>query len=706
MATDPICGMWVEERPESLRLTRNNRTYYFCSESCLHQFADPAQSLRHLRARLAVAWPLSIAVVVLTYALPFSGAPFVAAALATVVQVYAGAPFYRGTRDAVRDRGWNMDVLIAVATTTAYVYSVAALALPTRLPHAYFFDASSLIIALILTGNYLEHLVRDRASSALHRLHELLPDTAVVVRSGIDRTVPVGELQVGDRVRVAPGARFPVDGAVRSGATSVDESLLTGESTPVSKATGDKVLAASINGEGAVEIEATKVGEDTFLAEVGRLLTDSEMSRVPLQRTADRIAGVFVPLVLGLAIIAGLFWFFLGGAGVTTAVLVFVTVSITACPCAFGIATPAAIVVGTGRAAESGVLFRGEDAIERAARVDIVVTDKTGTLTAGRPSLTEIRPLGGLATEAVLADAAAVERRSEHVFGRAVTAAAEERRVPIPDASDVQAIPGAGVRGRVGAHEIQVLRSSAVAISTLGYADATVLTRELQLRGRSCSVVLRDAEIVGVLGFRDSIVPGAKEGLHALSEDHIPVVMATGDHDTAARDVAEQLGISEVHAGLTPAGKLEFIQQLTRSGRHVAYVGDGINDAPALQAAEVGIAIGSGADVAREAGGVLLVRSDFRGVPLALRIARRTVGRVRSNLSWAIGYNAILLPVAMGALVPVVGLRLYTVLPVLGALAMGVSSTSVVLNSLSLRWTRLDRRVRAGRPEGRAAPAV
>ncbi|HTW40457.1 MAG TPA: heavy metal translocating P-type ATPase [Thermoplasmata archaeon] len=689
MATDPICGMSVEERPESLHLIRDNRTYYFCSEGCLHQFADPTRSLRQLGFRLAVAWPLSLAVVYLTYVASFAGSPVLAAVLATVVQVYAGAPFYRGTRDALRDRGWNMDVLISVATTTAYAYSVAALALPSRLPHAYFFDASSLIIALILTGNYLEHLTRDRASSALHRLNDLLPTNAIVVRPEGERTVALGEVRAGERVRVVPGARFPVDGVIRSGATSVDESLLTGESTPVSKRAGDRVIAASVNGEGAVEVEAERVGEDTFLAEVGRLLTDSEMSRVPLQRTADRIARVFVPLVLALALLSAMFWYLFGAAGFTVALLVFVSVSITACPCAFGIATPAAIVVGTGRAAESGVLFRGEDAIERAARVDLVVTDKTGTLTGGRPSLSDVRPVGGVAPEAVLEYAASVEFLSEHPLARAVSGAARERRMNVPPAADVRAIPGEGVRGRVGAHEIQVLRSAAVGVTAPGFEDAAVTVRELESQGRSCSEVLRDGAIIGVLGFRDAIGSGVREALHALADDRVPVVMATGDHEAAARAVAAELGISEVHAGLTPAGKLELIHRLQASGRHVAYVGDGINDAPALRAAELGIAIGSGTDVAREAGEVLLVRSDLRGVPTALRLARRTVRRVRSNLSWAIGYNAILLPVAMGALVPIFGLSLYTVLPVIGALAMGLSSTSVVLNSLSLRWTDL-----------------
>ncbi|MGA8542007.1 MAG: heavy metal translocating P-type ATPase [Thermoplasmata archaeon] len=695
MATDPVCGMWVEERPSSLHLVRDNRTYYFCSETCLRQFADPGRAERRLLRRLAIAWPLSVAVVLLTYATSAAEAPIAAAVLATVVQVYAGGPFYAGTRDAIRERGWNMDVLIAVGTTAAYLYSIAALLLPSRLPHEYFFDASALIITLILTGNYLEHLTRDRASSALHRLSELLPQTAQVVRFGVERTVPVGEITVGDRLRVRPGGRFAVDGIVREGESTSNESLLTGESMPVPKGPGSRVLAASLNGEGALEIDATKVGSDTFLAMVGQLLTDSEMARVPLQRTADRIAAVFVPLVLGLAFVAALAWFEFGAAGFTVAVLVFVTVAVTACPCAFGIATPAAIIAGTGRAAEEGVLFRGEDAIERAARIDLVLTDKTGTLTRGRPRLTDARPLGGIPADELLTLAGAVETGSEHPFSRAILLAAQERGLPIPAAANVRAVPGFGVRGTVAGHSVEVTRSSALVPRPLGFVDAISVARAFESEGKSCALVVRDGTALGVLGFQDEIAPEAPEALRALAEDGIPVGMLTGDNEAAAQAVARAVGISEVHSGLTPAGKLEVIRRFQAAGRRVAFVGDGINDAPALAAADLGIAIGSGADVARETGGVLLVRSDFRGVALSLRLARRTVKKVRGNLSWAIGYNAVLLPVALGALVPLFGFSVYALLPVAGALAMGISSTTVVLNSLSLRWVEVDGDARA-----------
>ncbi len=688
MATDPVCGMWVDEGTSTLRLVRDNRTYHFCSESCLQQFADPAVAGRDLARRLTVAWPLAIVVAVLIDAVGTPPALVAAAGLAAIVQVYAGFPFYRGTLDAVRSRSWNMDLLIAVGSTAAFAYSAAALALPSRLPHDYYFDASALILALILTGNYLEHRTRARAGSALRRLGEVVPRTALVLREGRETDVPVGELRVGDRVRVRPGGRFPADGVVRAGATSVDESLMTGESTPVRRSVGDRVLAGSIGLDGLVEIETTSIATDTFVAQVGRLLAAAEMSRVPLKRTADRIAGGFVPAVLGLGLAAGLFWATVGGGGLTVGVLAFVTVVIAACPCAFGIATPAAIVVGTGRAADAGILFRGEESLERAATVDVVVTDKTGTLTAGRPVLAGVRATAGTSEDALLAAAAAVERGSEHPFARAVEAAARARGLAVPPATDLRVEPGRGVSGTVDRLRVEVLgadlRSGSLPDDpTAGAVDAWAGG------GASVSWVRREGRTIGALAFSDPVAPGSAPAVAALRADGVPVIMATGDLEGPARSVAATVGIDEVHAGLRPAEKLELLERLRASGRRVAYVGDGINDAPAIAAADLGIAIGTGTDVAREAGGVLLVRSDLGGVPLALRIARRTVRKVRSNLAWAIGYNALLLPIAAGVLVPWFGFGIYASLPVLGAVAMAVSSTSVVLNSLSLRWVEL-----------------
>jgi P-type Cu+ transporter len=685
MPTDPVCGMFVEDTGDALRLVRENRSYYFCSTSCLATFAEPERERRRLGRRLLIAWPVSVVVLVLTYGTSAAVLAYVSAALAAVVQVYAGAPFYRGAYDAVRHRVGNMDLLIAVATTSAFVYSVAALAQLPGLPRATYFDASSLIITLILTGNYLEQQTRSRAGSAVRRLEELLPRTASRVDQGKETEVPVGELRSGDLVRVRPGARFPVDGTVSSGTTSAEEALLTGEPGPVPKAPGSAVLAGSMNLEGMVEVATAQVGADTFVAEVGRLLTAAELSRVPLQRTADRIAAAFVPFVLSLALIAGIAWYWLGGADFTVAVLIFVTVAITACPCAFGIATPAAILVGTGRAAEEGVLFRGEDAIERAARVDLVLTDKTGTLTSGTVDLASVDPIAPAARQDVLALVAGLESASDHVLARAVRRAAAREGLTAAEIQEVRIEPGEGVRGTKGGQAVGVLRGTAARAQGVDLSEAKSSIDVAEAAGESWSVVLSEGEVRGVLRFRTRTLPGTVEAVQRLRGDGIDVVMVTGDSAAAAKESARELGITRVHSEVRPAEKVAIVRQYRSLGHRVAFVGDGVNDAAALAEADVGIAIGTGAEVAREAGQVLLVRPDFSGVPEALEIARRTVAKVRGNLTWAIGYNLVLLPVAAGALVPWFGLTIYTVLPVFGALAMGISSTTVVLNSLSLR---------------------
>lgn len=690
MATDPVCGMFVDERSAELTLTRENRTYFFCSSSCLEEFAAPERQLAHLRRRLAVAWPLSAVVLALSYLHAPRDWPAIGLVLATAVEFYPGLQFYRGTYDALRSRSWNMDVLIAVGTTVAYAYSVAVVLLPGRLPPNYYFDASSLIVTLILTGNYLEHLTREAARGSIRKLQELLPGTAIVLRNGRETEVPIAEVLAHDSVRVRPGGRFPTDGTIREGRTTVAEAILTGESLPVAKGPGDPVIAGSVNGEGSVMVESTRVGADTFLAQVGQLVTQAETSRVPLQRLADRIAAGFVPAVLVLASVAAAAWYGVG-SGLTVALLVFVSVAITACPCAFGIATPAAIVVGTGRAAEDGVLFKGRDSLERASRTSVVLTDKTGTLTRGEPSLTDLIPVPGEAGDRVLSIAAGLERESEHPLARSVLRAAHDRSVVPLEMSGIESDPGRGVRGSRQGRAYSIVRGAEAPELRTGAGPLASELIRLDAEGKSWSVVLEADRPVGILAFSDEVVRGAGDAIATLTADGIRTVMVTGDHAPAALRVARQVGILETHSDMSPADKLALIREFQARGERVAYVGDGINDAPALAAADLGIAIGSGTDVAKEAGGVILVRPEFAGVALALRVGRATIRKVRGNLTWAIGYNLVLLPVAAGALVPAFGLSVFAVLPITGALAMGLSSASVVLNSLSLRWVSLDR---------------
>ncbi len=688
MATDPICGMYVDERTAELKISRENRTYYFCSATCLHEFAQPERALARLRERLAVAWSLTIVLVAITYFLRFPDSDWAAFALASIVQFYPGLPFYRSTVDAARNRNWNMDVLIAVGTTVAYGYSVVALVAPGRVPSASYFDASALIVTLILTGNYLEHFTRERARGALRHLGELVPATALLLRDGREVEVPVADVNVGARLVVRPGARFPTDGTVVDGRSSVNEAALTGESLPSPKGPGDPVIAGSVNGEGRLEVEATRVGADTTLAQIAALVEEAETRRVPLQQLADRIAALFVPAVLLLAVAASIGWA-LAGVGLTVVLLVFVSVVITACPCAFGLATPAALVVGTGRAAENGILFRGRDSLEAASRIDTVLTDKTGTLTIGRPAVTDVVPGPGVSASELLGLAAGIESGSEHPLARSVVAAARAGSVAFRPVTGVRADPGRGVRGLDAGGPVAVLAGPAAREEGIELGPLAADAERLAHEGKAWSVVVRGNRGIGLLGFLDPIAPGVRDAVDALRHDGVEVVMATGDQEVAAQRVAHEAGIREFHAGLTPAGKLELLEQLRASGKHVAFVGDGINDAPALAAADLGLAIGSGTDVARESGGVVLLRSGFGDVALALRLGRRTVRKVRGNLLWALSYNAVLLPIAMGALVPIFGLGVFTVLPVTGALAMGLSSTSVVANSLSLRWVAL-----------------
>jgi P-type Cu+ transporter len=690
MATDPICGMAVDPRDTDLSLLRDGRTYYFCSSSCLRQFAEPGRELARTYRQLLVGWPLALLTLALVYLWHPPGYPFLEAGVSTVVQVYLGAPFYRGAYDALRTRVGNMELLVAVATTAAWGYSFSVLLLPGRLPPALYFDASALILVLLRTGAWMEQVVRGRASRALARLQELLPRVAHRLRDGTESDVAIAELGAGDRVRVRAGERFPVDGRIIVGTSSSDESLLTGESSPVVHRPGDRVIAGATNLDGPLEVEATAIGEDTFIAEVGRLLTDAELSQVPLRRLADRIASWFAPFVLALALLSAFAWGLLGHTPISLSLLVFVSVAITACPCAFGIATPAAIIVAVGRAAQEGVLFKGRDAIEKAATVDTVLFDKTGTLTAGRPRLTGLLPSEGANEAELLALAAGLEIGSAHPLAKAVRSAAAERGVAPTLVEDLRVDPGLGVSGTEGGAPVALRRWGAGAAPAGIPAPALAARLDAWAReGRTVSVLSRGEGTMGALAFEDAIAPGAAEAIARLTSSGLAVEMVTGDSPAAAAVVAERLGIVQVNAGCTPAGKLDRIRQLQRQGRAVAFAGDGLNDAPALAAADVGIAVAAGLDVAKEAGKVVLVGADLGGVPTAIGLARATVRKVRQNLLWAIGYNLVLLPVAAGVLVPVFGLGLFLLLPILGASAMGFSSALVVTNSLSLRRARL-----------------
>ncbi|MGK2285057.1 heavy metal translocating P-type ATPase [Pedomonas sp. V897] len=599
--------------------------------------------------------------------------------LASLVQFWLGARFYRAGWAAVRAGTGNMDLLVAIGTSAAWGLSVYEL-----LRHgghgSLYFEASAVVVALVLLGKWLEGRARRQAGAAIRALAALRPETAR--RLGPDgeaQDVPVSRIRVGDRVEVRPGERFPVDGVLLEGATTADESLLTGESLPVDKTVGSRVAGGAINGAGRVVVGVTAVGAETLLARIVRLVEAAQGRKAPVQRLVDRVSAVFVPVVLGLALVTFTGWL-LAGADAETALLNAVAVLVIACPCALGLATPAAVMVGTGRAARAGVLIRDVESLEVAHRVDTVLFDKTGTLTEGKPALVALRPAEGAEEAEVLRLAASVQRGSEHPLARAVTGAAAERGLAPPPATDVRALPGRGVAGTVGGQRLllgsaRLMAEAGVEISPL-QAEAERLAGD----GRTVSWLAEAGEtprLLALFAFGDTLKPGAVAAVEALRAAGIRTVLLTGDSRAAGEAVARQLGLDAVIAGVLPDGKAEVVARLRGEGRTVAMVGDGLNDAPALAAADVGIAMGSGTDVAMEAAGITLMRGDPRLVADAIALSRRTYAKIRQGLFWAFVYNVVGLPLAAAGLLS----------PVVAGAAMAASSVSVMMNALTLsRW--------------------
>jgi len=633
--------------------------------------------------------------------------PFLLWALATPVQFWAGRIFYASGLGALRHRTANMHTLIALGTTTAYLYSAAIVlidALAPRVLTAYglkaevYFDTAAIIIALILLGRYLEARAKGQTSEAIRRLIGLRPKTARVVRDSQEIDVPIDTVVAGDILLVRPGEKIPVDGEVIEGYSTVDESMLTGESMPVDKQSGVLVFGATLNKTGSFKFRATKVGQDTVLSQIIRLVEEAQSSRAPIQRLADQVSAYFVPAVMGIALAAFFFWLLLGPEpSLTFATLVFVAVLIIACPCALGLATPTAIIVGTGKGAEQGVLVRSAEALEVMHRVNVVVLDKTGTLTLGQPVVTDIIAAGASEDE-VLRLAAAAERGSEHPLGAAIVREAQARKLELETLSHFQAIPGQGIEARINGDKVQfgnqaLMQASGTALN--GLADAAL---ELAGQGKTPMFLATDGKAVGLIAVADALKPTSREGVARLQRMGLEVVMLTGDNAQTAKAIAGQLGVARVEAEVLPQDKVEVVRRLQAQGKVVAMVGDGINDAPALTQADVGLAMGTGTDVAMESADITLMRGDVLGVITAFELSRRTIRAIKQNLFWAFFYNVLLIPVAAGALYPVFntlggvpgGLEFFFgeqgfLNPVLAALAMALSSLTVVTNSLRLR---------------------
>jgi Cu+-exporting ATPase len=623
-------------------------------------------------------------------------------ALATPIQFGPGLRFYRQGWQSLCSGSPDMNSLVMLGTSAAYFYSLGVVLFPGLFPpqarHAYF-EAAGVVITLILLGKYLEALAKGRTSEAMRRLLSLQAKTARVVEGALEREIPVDEVLAGDWVVVRPGEKIPVDGVVVSGQSHVDESMITGEPIPVRKTEGDRVIGGTLNQNGTLTFRATAVGEGTVLAQIIRLVENAQASKPAIQNLADRVVAVFVPIVLAIAALTALVWLVFGGENALTFALVnTVAVLIIACPCAMGLATPVSIMVGTGKAAELGVLFRKGEALQTLQEARVVALDKTGTLTRGRPKLTDLEVAPGFDEAEVLALVASLEQKSEHPIARAIVQVAQARGLPLSEPQGFEAFPGLGVSGQVGVVRPVNSRDSGLSqpgivrvdvgadryMARLGL-DVSVFGSEaarLADAGKTPLYAAINGKLAAILAVADPIKEGSPEAIAVLHRQGFKVAMITGDHTRAAHSIARQLGIDEVQAEVLPDGKAEAVRALQNKGQKVAFVGDGINDAPALAQADVGIAIGSGTDVAIETADVILISGDLRGVPNAIALSRATLRNIQLNLFWAFAYNVLLIPVAAGALYPFTG---WLLSPMLAGAAMGLSSLFVLSNALRLR---------------------
>jgi Cu+-exporting ATPase len=638
--------------------------------------------------------------------------PFLLWAVATPIQFWSGWTFYTSGLAALRRGVPNMHSLIAIGTTVAYGYSVAVVLIDAFAPQilanagiqaAVYFDTAAVIIALILLGRFLEARAKGQTSEAIRRLIGLQPNTARVIRNGEELDVPVDSVVIGDVILVRPGERIPVDGEVIEGYSSVDESMLTGESMPVDKQPGQLVYGATINKTGSFRFRATRVGQDTVLGQIIRLVEEAQGSKAPIQQLADRVAAYFVPAVMVVALSAFVFWLLLGPTpALTYAMLVFVAVLIIACPCALGLATPTAIIVGTGKGAEQGVLIRSAEALEIAHKVNTVVLDKTGTLTTGQPVVTDLVPANQSSENELLRLAASAERGSEHPLGEAIVREAQAWGLDLEPVSDFNAIPGQGVQARVNGYSVLLGNLALMRASSIELNGLNETARRLAREGKTPMFLSADGSALGIIAVADTLRAKSVEAVSALRRMGLEVVMLTGDNAQTAQAVARQLGVDRVEAEVLPQDKVEVVRQLQAEGKVVAMVGDGINDAPALVQADVGMAMGTGTDVAMESADITLMRSDVTAVVTALELSRQTIRTIRQNLFWAFFYNVLLIPVAAGVLYPVfqalggvpTSLEFFFgqqgfLNPVLAALAMAFSSVTVVTNSLRLKKARV-----------------
>jgi len=681
----PICGMALEPRTVTLEAEEN-------------------RELQDMTRRFWISVLLTVPLIVVAMGRHIPGMPFDGLAssrdlnwlellLATPVVLWGGWPFFERGWQSLVNRSLNMFTLIGLGVGVAYGYSTMAVLFPTLFPAAFrdahgevavYFEAAAVIVTLVLLGQVLELRARQRTGAAIKALLGLAPKTARRIDAdGNDEDIPLDRIQPGDRLRVRPGEKIPVDGIVREGHGSVDESMVTGEPIPVEKNPGEKVIGATVNGTGSLVVEAQRVGADTLLAQIVQMVAQAQRSRAPIQKLADRVAGYFVPAVVAIALITLVVWALFGPPpALTHAIINAVAVLIIACPCALGLATPMSVMTATGKGATVGVLFKNAEAIELLRHIDTLVVDKTGTLTEGKPQLVTTMPAANLDEATLLRFAATLERGSEHPLADAIVGGARERGIALGQAEGFESVTGQGVMGEVDGQRIALGNRTLLQALNVDPGALEDEAERLRADGQTVMFVAVDGRVAGLLGVADPIKPTTPDAIRALHAEGLNIVMLTGDSETTARAVARKLGLDQVIAGVLPDQKAEQIKALQREGRRVAMAGDGVNDAPALAQAQVGIAMGTGTDVAMESAGVTLVKGDLNGIVRARRLSRATLRNIRQNLFFAFAYNALGVPIAAGVLYPAFGILLS---PMFAAAAMSFSSVSVVFNALRLR---------------------
>jgi len=707
MAKDPICGMMVD-KTTALSRERGGRSYYFCSDTCLRTFESPERELKAMKTRVTIALTgvlalallragafiaLAAGATLLTWvpipALPWFTWGIWLFLLVTPVQFIGGWSFYKGAWNAIRTRSINMDFLIALGTSVAYFYSVAVLFFPGVLPvkvaeRDVYFEVSAVIIAFVLLGRYMEEIIKKKSSAAVRRLLDLKPAIAHVIRDGQEVDLAAENVMAGEFLVVKPGEKIPTDGDVSEGQSTVDESMLTGESMPVDKHPGSPVIGGTLNGSGVLTFKASRIGADTALAQIIKMVEEAQTSTAQIQRLADQVTGYFVPAVVTVAILALIGWSVAGSFA--QGLLAFIAVLIISCPCALGVATPAALMVGVGKGADNGILIRGGEVLERAEKLSTVVFDKTGTITRGEPNVTDVIALGTALENEVLMLAAAVESGSEHPLGVAIVRAARHRGISLPKARSINGIAGHGIEGRIDNRTIWLGNRRLFARQGISTEAAEEQLIRLEADGKTAMLIGVDDRLVGLIAVADTIKPEAAEAVAALQASGIKVVLLSGDNHRTAEAVARQVGIERVIAEVLPDDKAAVIRQLQSEGQVVAMVGDGVNDAPALATANIGIAIGSGSDVAKETGGIILLKNDVRDVVNAIKLSRATMVKIKQNLFWAFIYNSVGIPIAAFGLLN----------PIIAAAAMALSSLSVIANSALLKRARIGLSLEAG----------